>query len=297
MAKAIVAIMTSVLFVLFAETGLAADLSESYAFKLSDGSEYTTTFVIKEKGSGLGSTVTGSVNWGHKKNNQYSPDGKLENADWVVKRVERKDLGENQPATQIVWTITGKRKDASQAEGTIVINSPTKLGEQNHINRVIIYGGSLGAGALPIFPVEELEQTAALKALAALGMIDKQSQDSTEVQASTEVNDLKAKIWEAELAQRNFAAGLPHCNELNGTNFYFYQRDRVLNLQDYRRSLDNLVAQGAFNPDTRRPWNKEDAAARLAQVQKQATIDQANCAAAASLPSLRQKLKELERRQ
>jgi hypothetical protein len=26
--------------------------------------QYTTTFVIKEKGSGLGSTVTGSVNWG-----------------------------------------------------------------------------------------------------------------------------------------------------------------------------------------------------------------------------------------
>jgi hypothetical protein len=32
-------------------------------------------------------------------------------------------------------------------------------------------------------------------------------------------------------------------------------------------------------------------------VQKQATTDQANCAAVASLPSLRQKLKELEQRQ
>jgi hypothetical protein len=58
--------------------------------------------------------------------------------------------------------------------------------------------------------MEEPEQTAALKALEELGMIDQQSKDSTEV------NDLKAKIWEAELAQRNFAAGLPHCNELNG---------------------------------------------------------------------------------
>ena len=101
---------------------------------------------------------------------------------------------------------------------------------------------------------------------------------------------------EAELAQRNFAAGLPHCNELNGNNFYFYQGDRVLNLQDYRRSLDNLVAEGAFNPDTGRPWNKQDADARWAQVQKQATTDQANCAAVASLPSLRQKLKELQQR-
>ena len=66
MAKAIVAITTSVLFVVFAETGKAADLSESYTFR-QDGSEYTTTLVIKQKGSGLGSTVTGSVNWGHKK--------------------------------------------------------------------------------------------------------------------------------------------------------------------------------------------------------------------------------------
>lgn len=75
------------------------------------------------------------------------------------------------------------------------------------------------------------------------------------------INDLKAKIFDARLAQRNFSAGLRHCSELNGTNFYFEQRDRVLNLQDYRRSLDNLVTQGAFNPETRRPWNKQDAEA------------------------------------
>jgi hypothetical protein len=228
---------------------------------------------------------------GAQKNNQDNPDGKLENADWVVEKAERRDLGESGPATQIVWTITGKRKDDPQAEGTIVINCPTKLGEEKHINRVIIYGGSLGAGKLPIFSIEEPEQTAALKALEELGMIDKQPQ------YSPEVNDLKGKIWEAELAQRNFAAGLPHCNELNGTNFYFYPRDRVLNLQDYRRSLDNLVAEGAFNSEARRPWNKQDADARWAQVQKQATADQANCAAVASLPSLQQKLKELEQRQ
>jgi hypothetical protein len=108
------------------------------------------------------------------------------------------------------------------------------------------------------------------------------------------INDLKAKILDARLAQRNFSAGLRHCSELNGTNFYFEQRDRVLNLQDYRRSLDNLVTQGAFNPETRRPWNKQDAEARWAQVQKQATTDQANCAAVASLPFLEKKLKELQ---
>jgi hypothetical protein len=123
------------------------------------------------------------------------------------------------------------------------------------------------------------------------------SASSLPAQNLTELNDLKGKISEAELARRNFAAGLPHCGELNGANFYFSQRDRVLNLQGYRRSLDSLVAAAVFNPETKRPWNKQDAEARWAEVQKQATIDQANCAAVASLPSLRQKLKELEQQE
>jgi hypothetical protein len=113
-------------------------------------------------------------------------------------------------------------------------------------------------------------------------------------QNSEAVNDIKVKIWKAQLVQRNFAAGLRHCTELNGTNFYFETRDRVLNLQDYHRSLDNLAAQGAFNPETRRPWNKQDADARWEQVQKDAVTDLANCSAVASLPFLEQKLKELE---
>ena len=116
-------------------------------------------------------------------------------------------------------------------------------------------------------------------------------------QISEAVNEIKAKIWEAQLVQRNFSAGLRHCNELNGTNFYFEQRDRVLNLQDYRRSLDNLTAQGAYNPETRRPWSKQDADARWAQVQKEAVTHQANCAAVASLPFLEKKLKEVEQQQ
>jgi hypothetical protein len=116
-------------------------------------------------------------------------------------------------------------------------------------------------------------------------------------QTSEALNELKAKIWEAQLVQRNFSAGLRHCNELNGTNFYFEQRDRVLNLQDYRRSLDNLTAQGAYNPETRRPWSKQDADTRWAQVQKEAVTHEANCAAVASLPFLENKLKELEKQQ
>jgi hypothetical protein len=127
---------------------------------------------------------------------------------------------------------------------------------------------------------------AALLALPFASLLHAQNTDA--------VNDVKAKIWEAELVQRNFSNGLRHCSELNGTNFYFEPRDRVLNLQEYRRSLDNLALQGAFNLETRRPWNKQDADARWAQVQKQAATDQANCAAVASLPFLRKKLQELE---
>ena len=115
-----------------------------------------------------------------------------------------------------------------------------------------------------------------------------QPTSSDQAQDLAELNELKAEIWEAEVAQRNFAAGLPHCSELNGTNFYFSKQNRLLDLQDYRRSLDNLVTQGVFN--------RQDADARWAQVQKQATTDQANCTAVASLPSLRQKLKELQQR-
>jgi hypothetical protein len=117
------------------------------------------------------------------------------------------------------------------------------------------------------------------------------------LRAQGKLDDLKAKIWEAEVAQRNFADGLPHCSELDGTNFYFYPNNRVLDLQDYRRSLDNFVTERVFNRETRRPWNKEDADARWAQVQKQAITDRANCAMVASLPSLRQELKELQQRQ
>jgi hypothetical protein len=113
-------------------------------------------------------------------------------------------------------------------------------------------------------------------------------------QNANPLNDLKARIFDAEMARRNFASGLRHCRELNGTNFYFEPRDRVLNLRDYRRSLDNLISQRAFNAETKRAWNKQDADARWAQVQKQAATDQANCVLVASLPFLQKKLKELE---
>lgn len=108
------------------------------------------------------------------------------------------------------------------------------------------------------------------------------------------MNDLRGKIFDAKMAQQTFAAGLPHCSELNGTNFYFALRDRVLNLDDYHRSLTSLATTGAFNPETKRPWNQEDAEARWAEVQKQAQTDRTNCALVASLPDLQKKLQELQ---
>jgi len=108
------------------------------------------------------------------------------------------------------------------------------------------------------------------------------------------VDDLKSKIFAAQIVQQAFAKGLQHCGELNGANFYFQPRDRVLNLTDYHRSLDSLALQRAFNPDTHRPWNQQDADARWTEVQKQAAQDQANCAMVASLPFLQKKLQELQ---
>ena len=115
------------------------------------------------------------------------------------------------------------------------------------------------------------------------------------VQAQTAaINDLKGKIFDAKMAQQTFAAGLQHCTELDGTSFYLQSRDRVLKLDDYHRSLDNLALQSMFNPETKRPWTQADANARWSQVKKQALADQANCALVASLPEMEKRLAELQ---
>ncbi len=108
------------------------------------------------------------------------------------------------------------------------------------------------------------------------------------------IDDLKGKIFDAKMTQQTFAGGLRHCSELNGSNFYFQPRDRVLNLEDYHRSLDNLALQGVFNPETHKPWNQQAADTRWAQVQEEAVKDKANCALVASLPDLQKKLQALQ---
>ncbi len=113
---------------------------------------------------------------------------------------------------------------------------------------------------------------------------------------SPSVSDIKGKIFDARMAKEMFAAGLKHCGELNGSNFYFAPRDRVLNLDDYHRSLDNLVQQHVFNPEKHRPWTPEDSALRWEQVKQEAAKEQTNCALVADLPQLEKQLEALERK-
>jgi hypothetical protein len=109
------------------------------------------------------------------------------------------------------------------------------------------------------------------------------------------LNELKAKIFDAKLTTQTFAAGAKFCKELDGTTtFYFTARNRILNLAEYHRSLDNLAREGVFNAETRRPWNAQDASARWDEAQKEAVKDKANCDLIASLPFLEKKLQELQ---
>jgi hypothetical protein len=113
---------------------------------------------------------------------------------------------------------------------------------------------------------------------------------------TAEINDLKGQIFDAKMAQQTFGRGLSHCGELDGTNFYFRQRDRILNLEEYHNSLESLAQQHTFNPETRRPWNEEDAIARWDMVQKQAADDRRNCSLVAHLPDLEKKLDDLQKK-
>jgi hypothetical protein len=109
------------------------------------------------------------------------------------------------------------------------------------------------------------------------------------------IDDLKGKIFDAHMAQQTFANGLKFCSDLDGSHFYFQPRDRVLDLEEYHRSLESLARQGAFNPEKRRPWSEQDATERWEQVKLEAVKDKDNCALVASLPDLEKQLGELEK--
>jgi hypothetical protein len=108
-----------------------------------------------------------------------------------------------------------------------------------------------------------------------------------------EIGAIKAKIHEAHMAQQAFG-GMKYCSELNGTNFYFQSRDRIFNLEEYSRSLQNLVKTGSHNPATKHVWTLEDAQEREEEVKKQAQEDKSTCELVQSLPKLEKRLQELQ---
>ena len=72
------------------------------------------------------------------------------------------------------------------------------------------------------------------------------------------------------MAQQMFAGGLKYCNELDGKSFYYQVRNRLLNLEEYAHSMENLVKAQVFNPAKKRPWTLEDAKERWEEVKEQA---------------------------
>jgi hypothetical protein len=100
------------------------------------------------------------------------------------------------------------------------------------------------------------------------------------------------------MTEKMFVGGLKFCNEFDGkSNFYFQPRNRVLSLEEYHRSLENLAREHIFNPEKRRPWSEADAAERWEVVKKEAVTDKENCDLVASIPSLEKKLQELQRQE
>jgi uncharacterized protein YabN with tetrapyrrole methylase and pyrophosphatase domain len=76
--------------------------------------------------------------------------------------------------------------------------------------------------------------------------------------------------------------------------FYFQLRNRILNLEEYFRSLEGLVKAGVYNPAKRRAWTLEDAKERWEEVKKQAQDDKRKCELVQNLPKLEKRLQELQ---
>jgi hypothetical protein len=113
---------------------------------------------------------------------------------------------------------------------------------------------------------------------------------------SLTVDQLKSKIFAAKIVEKTFAKGARFCKQLDGKNFYLETRDRVFNLDDYGKSLDNLVRDRAFNPEKKRPWNSEDAKARMEIVHKMAVEGRDNCELIANRANYEKQLNDLEKK-
>jgi hypothetical protein len=116
-----------------------------------------------------------------------------------------------------------------------------------------------------------------------------------DVRHLAKINTIKVEIIEAEGIQKKFHAALKHCQELDGKNFYMEHQDRILNVEQYHKSLENLVKDQVFNPQKRRPWTAADADERLKAVEKMAEHDKYRCEVVARLPALHKELAILEK--
>jgi hypothetical protein len=110
---------------------------------------------------------------------------------------------------------------------------------------------------------------------------------------SPQIDAIRGKIDNARMVQQTFG-GLKYCSELNGTSFYFPQRDRIFNLEEYSRSLESLVKTGSYNQPKRRVWTPEDAKEREEAVKRLAQEDKRKCELVLSLPELEKRLQELQ---
>jgi hypothetical protein len=108
------------------------------------------------------------------------------------------------------------------------------------------------------------------------------------------IDELKGKIFDARMAQKAFP-GLKYCPELTGKSFYYQMRNRILNLEEYFRSLENMVKAGVYNKEKQRTWTLEDAKERWEEVKKQAQEDKRKCELVQSLPEMEKQLQELEK--
>jgi hypothetical protein len=108
-----------------------------------------------------------------------------------------------------------------------------------------------------------------------------------------EIDAIRGKIQDVHMLQQSFD-GMKYCGQLNGTNFYFQPRDRIFNLEEYSRSLQNLVTTGSHNPETKDVWTLADAQQREEEVKKQAQEDARKCELVQSLPKLEKRLQELQ---
>jgi hypothetical protein len=82
---------------------------------------------------------------------------------------------------------------------------------------------------------------------------------------------------------------------LDGKNVFQRLHNRILNLEAYLHSLENLVKAEAFNPEKKRPWNAEDAKQRWEEVKWEAQEDREKCELVRSLPQLEKQLDELQK--